>query len=48
MFGLCLMMVLGGNRVEQAYIDRNLTLKQLCYLVVPICVYCRKEDVKII
>jgi hypothetical protein len=37
-----------GHRVEKAYIDRNLTLNELCYIVVPICVYCTTDNVKII
>jgi len=34
-----------GHRCEKAYIDKNLTLNELNNIVIPICVYCRREDV---
>lgn len=37
-----------GCRCSQAYVDRNLTLKELQTIVMPICIYCEKENVKII
>jgi hypothetical protein len=34
-----------GNRCDKAYIDKNLTLDELNYIVIPICVYCSRENV---
>lgn len=39
---------LRGCRVHKAYIDKNLTLNELCHIVIPICAYCTKDNVKII
>jgi len=37
-----------GYRCYKAFIDRNLTLNELQMIVVPICVYCKKENIIVI
>ncbi len=37
-----------GHRVGKAYIDKNLTLNELHYIVEPICVCCKYDDVEVI
>jgi hypothetical protein len=34
-----------GHKCGKAYIDKNLTLNELNYIVVPICVYCSRENI---
>ena len=36
-----------GYRCDKAYIDKNLTLDELNYIVIPICVYCSRENVTV-
>lgn len=36
-----------GYRCGKAYIDKNLTLDELNYIVIPICVYCSRENVTV-
>lgn len=35
------------HRCDKAYIDKNLTLDELNYIVIPICVYCSRENVTV-
>jgi len=37
-----------GHKCGKAYIDKNLTLNELNYIVIPICIYCKRENVKLI
>lgn len=37
-----------GHKCGKAYIDKNLTLNELNYIVIPICIYCKRNDVKLI
>ena len=36
-----------GHKCGKAYIDKNLTLNELDYIVVPICIYCSRENVTV-
>jgi len=37
-----------GHKCYKAFIDKNITLNELNYVIVPICAYCTRENITII